>query len=128
MFRRHQKRTALHLAVFNTVEQLEQRILLTSCNVNIFTGIMTVLGDSNGTTIEIVYSGGNTTAKENGSPLGGCNSSPNTTSVSVSGGSGNDYISVSGGIPSTLLGDDGTDTILGGTAVDSIEGGAGADS
>jgi Ca2+-binding RTX toxin-like protein len=125
-------------AVLVTIEQLEQRRLLTSCDV-VF-DILTVSGDDSvNNNMTISYSAGKVTVTDSAASTTNCADKLDIGRIIVYGGSGPsatstgaDTVTVASSIPSsiatTLYGQDGNDTLKGGAGTNDLEGGDGADS
>jgi Ca2+-binding RTX toxin-like protein len=88
-------------------------------------GILTITGASNSDSISVTDDAGSVVAIENGqssSPFSG------VMEVSITGGGGNDTISMAGiPIPAAISGGGGDDSIIGGARGDSLKGGGGND-
>lgn len=97
---------------------------LAEAAVSVDAGLMTIQGSCFDDEIEI-------TRTDSGGVIlsidGNVQTLSGVTAIEVHGNEGNDTITVSGRVPSSLFGDDGDDTIFGSAGPDHIEGGIGMD-
>src|SRR5438128_1538632 len=134
-------RKAVERAAFATIEQLEQRRLLTDCVLNTSSPMEVDGNDNIDNVIVITYDSGTGTVTVTDSAASTSNcANRSVASIIVYGGhnqsatsTGADTIDASAlttasGIPVTLVGQDGNDTLKGGDNGDSLDGGDGTDS
>jgi Ca2+-binding RTX toxin-like protein len=120
-------RDAIRRAAISTIETLERRMLLAvDC---LYTGAMSILGDSNGNNFTFTYNSGNghVTANHNGNSINLQCTDKSVGGVTVFGGDGNDTVDGSAlpsNIPIVVFGQNDDDSITGTPGPDTIKGGA----
>jgi Ca2+-binding RTX toxin-like protein len=96
-------------------------------------GLLTILGDAQDNTIVVSRDVAGNILVNNGAIAiqGGPATVANTSAIKISGGAGNDNLSLNeanGPLPRAIItGDDGNDTLIGGSGNDTLEGGGGND-
>jgi Ca2+-binding RTX toxin-like protein len=125
MWSRNVVKRVIRQAVFVGLDALEPRRLLASTLDG--AGMLSVDGTSGNDDVSIAISGGTLTVSLNGA-TDGTFTAAQVSAIEVSGGAGDDSISLAGvAIDATLSGGDGNDTLVGGDGTDFLAGNDGND-